>query len=40
MKNKEEFPDMNDKLATGKRLAGHIGQYRRDALLSPLCNIG
>ena len=40
MKNKEEFPDMNDKLATGKRLAGHIGQYRRDALLSPLCTIG
>ena len=31
---------MNDKLATGKRLAGHIGQYRRDALLSPLCTIG
>ena len=40
MKNKEEYPDMNDKLVTGKRLVGYIGQYRRDALLSPLCTIG
>lgn len=31
---------MNEKLATGKRMAGHIGQYKRDALLSPLCTIG
>lgn len=31
---------MNDKLTTGKRLAGYIGQYRRDALLSPLCTTG
>ena len=31
---------MNRKLSTGKRLAGYIGQYRRSALLSPLCTIG
>ena len=30
---------MNSKLATGKRMAGQIGQYKRDALLSPLCTI-
>ena len=30
---------MNKKLASGKRLAGHIGQYRWDALRSPLCTI-
>ena len=31
---------MNSNLSTGKRLAGYIRQYRRDALLSPLCTIG
>ena len=31
---------MNSKLSTGKRLASYIAQYKRDALLSPLCTIG
>ncbi len=30
---------MNDKLALGKKLAGQVRQYKRDALLSPLCTI-
>ena len=28
------------KLATGKRLAAQVGQYKKEALLSPLCTIG
>ena len=28
---------MNQKLRLGKRLFAYVGQYRREALLSPLC---
>ncbi len=28
------------KLATGKRLAAQVGQYKKEALLSPLCTVG
>ncbi len=31
---------MNNKLAMGKKLAGQVGQYKKEALLSPLCTIG
>ena len=31
---------MNNKLATGKKLAGQIKAYKKEALLSPLCTIG
>ena len=31
---------MNSKLATGKKLAGQIKAYKREAILSPLCTIG
>ena len=31
---------MNSKFSTGKRLAAYVAQYKRDALLSPLCTIG
>jgi len=30
---------MNSKLKTGKRIAGQIRQYKRDALISPLCTV-
>ena len=30
----------NGKLATGKKLAAQVGQYKKEALLSPLCTIG
>ena len=31
---------MNSKLSTGKKLAGQVKQYKKAALLSPLCTIG
>ena len=31
---------MNDKLAMGKKLAAQVKQYKKEALLSPLCTIG
>ena len=31
---------MNNKLSMGKKLAGQIGQYKKETLLSPLCTIG
>ncbi|MBQ4264994.1 MAG: ABC transporter ATP-binding protein [Clostridia bacterium] len=31
---------MNSKLSTGKKLAGQVKQYKKEALLSPLCTIG
>ena len=31
---------MNDKLAMGKKLAAQVKQYKKEAMLSPLCTIG
>ena len=31
---------MHDKIAMGKKLAAQVGQYKKHALLSPLCTIG